>query len=284
MVCHKRRAPRKRSQPIPGVSRIFPEAQSTKRNPGRDIRGWDNRWQFWQRLRMLPLSPLRFVNARSQWVAVLLLLGALGCSSDQPESGDAYSDGSPKPVVTELSIPEVLPPMEEPRRSFEGGRIMLSHPEGWKWLPKRDQYLISFVRSQGSTLPRLELHSQKTKEPDLTSKTAKEWAEKLLAEKRSQRIEVHVTQLGGHPAVYERLDGKTSKYRKDVVKRRIVTRQGGYEVSLEVVTQPSDAEEYLPWLLALAEDLTFTAAEDSQNQTSENPSDPNQRDQQSGEN
>lgn len=187
-------------------------------------------------------------------LVTFLSLG-LGCTSE-PVNAPAAGDNKPAGVA------KVSPgPAGDPTPPLDGGKVETTLPQGWKLLPKRNEYLVAAYYQDKTGVPRILLTSSKTDLPD--SSSAEQLAElesaiqKELGPEKGQgvrRIEV-----GDHH--YVRHD-RTMKFRGLASQGiSLETVKSGHRYRVELQTYADDLETYLPALYRMAADLKVAAGE-----------------------
>lgn len=180
----------------------------------------------------------------------------LGCTSE-PASAPAAGDNKPAAGVTKASPG----PAGDPTPPLDGGRVETTLPQGWKLLPKRNEYLVAAYHEDKTGVPRILLTSTESDLPDSTS--AEQLAElesaiqKELGPEKGQNV--RRIEVGGHH--YVRHD-RTMKFRGTPSQgTSLETVKAGHRYRVELQTYADDVDTYLPALYRMAADLKVSGGE-----------------------
>lgn len=204
----------------------------------------------------------------------VLLLTALGCTSETaPPATSGGGNGSPPPAAAPAKAPKVsLAPVGEATPPLDGGRVQSNMPEGWKFLPRSNDYLFAAYYEDKGGIPRLVLRQSDAGELAETTSAdnAKQLVTKITEEVGADKdAAMTVVNIGNSWFVrYE----KAMKFRSLAASGVFLeTVRSGKRYSIELLTYSVDKEKFLPALYRFAADLKVEA--DQQPEAKEEPSD-----------
>ncbi|WP_146115550.1 MULTISPECIES: hypothetical protein [Pirellulaceae] len=198
----------------------------------------------------------------------VLLLAALGCTSE-PAPAPAAGGGSatsPQPAAGTAKPAKVsLAPAGEATPPLDGGRVQSNMPEGWKFLPRSNDYLFAAYYEDKGGIPRLVLReSDAGGLPETTSaESAKQLVSKITEEVGADKdAAMTVVNIGN--AWFVRYE-KAMKFRSLAASGVFLeTVRSGKRYSIELLTYSVDKEKFLPGLYRFAADLKVEASEQSE--------------------
>ncbi|MEX1041935.1 MAG: hypothetical protein WDZ51_14945 [Pirellulaceae bacterium] len=180
---------------------------------------------------------------------------SLGCTS---ETGSAPAAGDSKPAGVTKANPG---PAGDPTPPLDGGRVETTLPQGWKLLPKRNEYLAAAYHEDKTGVPRILLTSTPSELPD--SSSADQLAELESAIQKELGPEkgngTQQVQIGDHH--YVRHD-RTMKFRGLPSQGiSLETVKSGHRYKVELQTYTDEVDTYLPALYRMAVDLKVSGGE-----------------------
>ncbi|WP_207394708.1 hypothetical protein [Bremerella alba] len=198
----------------------------------------------------------------------MLLLATLGCTSEPsaPATTGGGSAASPKPAASTAKSPKVsLAPAGEATPPLDGGRVQSNMPEGWKFLPRSNDYLFAAYYEDKAGVPRLVLREVDAGDLPETSSTdsAKMLVTKITEEVGSDKdAAMTVVNIGDSWFVrYE----KAMKFRSLAASGVFLEAvRSGKRYSIELLTYSVDKEKFLPALYRFAADLKVEAAQEAE--------------------
>ncbi|QDU73362.1 hypothetical protein Pan97_03320 [Bremerella volcania] len=195
----------------------------------------------------------------------VLLLAALGCTSEPtpPAPAGGGSAASPKPTGGAAAPKVSLAPAGEATPPLDGGRVQSNMPQGWKFLPRSNDYLFAAYYEDKGGIPRLVLReSDAGGLPETTSAdSAKQLVAKITEEVGADKdAAMTVVNIGNNWFVrYE----KAMKFRSLAASGVFLeTVRSGKRFSIELLTYSVDKEKFLPGLYRFAADLKVEATEE----------------------
>ena len=192
----------------------------------------------------------------------VFLFAALGCTSEPtpPVNSGGGNAASPKPApaakVSLAPVGEATPPLD-------GGRVQSNMPEGWKFLPRSNDYLFAAYYEDKGGIPRLVLKETDAGGlPETTSAdSAKQLVSKITEEVGGDKdAALTVVNIGNNWFVrYE----KAMKFRSLAANGIFLeTVRSGKRFSIELLAYSVDKEKFLPALYRFAADLKVEAAKE----------------------
>lgn len=202
----------------------------------------------------------------------VLLLTALGCTSE-PATPAASGDNaaSPKPAAAAAKPAKVsLAPAGEATPPLDGGRVQSNMPEGWKFLPRSNDYLFAAYYEDKGGIPRLVLReSDAGGLPETTSAESAKPLVSKVSEEVGAGKDAAMTVVNIGDAWFVRYE-KAMKFRSlEANGVFLETVRSGKRFSIELLVYTIDKEKFLPALYRFAADLKVEAA--SQPEVTEEP-------------
>lgn len=193
----------------------------------------------------------------------VILFAVLGCTSESspPATSGGGNAVSPKPAPAPAAKVS-LAPAGEATPPLDGGRVQSNMPEGWKFLPRSNDYLFAAYYEDKGGIPRLVLKEADAGGlPETTSAdSAKQLVAKITEEVGADKdAAMTVVNIGNSWFVrYE----KAMKFRSLAASGVFLeTVRSGKRFSIELLTYSVDKEKFLPGLYRFAADLKVEAAE-----------------------
>ncbi len=186
-------------------------------------------------------------------VLVLMSLFLGGCSSQGFQPSDRASPRG------QAQTEAALPPLDEPLPPLDGGRIVVAGPKGWYYPPRSAKYVFRVQKSADRGTPLIALTAEDSMFlTSLAPNTASTYIEQL-AEEHQKKPESYVQlQLGGRTWVAYRRRGREPG-RVGVVYDILAfeTVVGGRRYILRLVCDPSELDQWEPYLRAVAAGMQF---------------------------
>ncbi|MHC2068542.1 hypothetical protein ACYFX5_13845 [Bremerella sp. T1] len=199
----------------------------------------------------------------SLWICAVLSVAVLGCTSEPPAPAPQPGEGeTPKPTAPAAKSPKIsLAPTGDPTPPLDGGRVQSNMPEGWKFLPRANDYLFAAYYEEKAGVPRLVLRQADSGDlPQTTSaEEAKALAAKITEEVGSDKdAALTVVNVGDNWFVrYEKVMSFRSQSARGVF---LETVRGDKRYSIELLTYTEEKDKFLPALYRFAADLKVEAA------------------------
>lgn len=194
----------------------------------------------------------------------VLLVTALGCTSEAPAPAPSGGGGAAPPAPAPVKAPKVsLAPVGEATPPLDGGRVQSNMPEGWKFLPRSNDYLFAAYYEDKAGIPRLVLREADAGDLPQTSSadSAKQLVAKITEEVGSDKDSA-LTVVNIGDSWYVRYE-KAMKFRSLAANGVFLeTVRSGKRYSIELLTYSVDKEKFLPALYRFAADLKVEAAEE----------------------
>ena len=192
----------------------------------------------------------------------VLLLTALGCTSEAPAPASSGDGAAASPKAVPAAPPKVsLAPVGEATPPLDGGRVQSNMPEGWKFLPRSSDYLFAAYHQDKAGVPRLVLRESDA--ADLPETTSADSAQKLvakIAEELGSGSDAAITVVNIGDRWFVRYE-KAMKFRSLAANGVFLEAvRSGKRYSIELLTYSVDKEKFLPALYRFAADLQVESA------------------------
>ncbi|TWT38466.1 hypothetical protein [Blastopirellula retiformator] len=188
-----------------------------------------------------------------------------GCSADQPTPPQAApASGSPTaatPKPAEPGLPLTLAPAGLQVPPLDQGRYQTTLPEGWRFLPRRSEYLLGAYQNDPSGIPRILVHATDSSMADLVDEPTAQVLYKQLAEEIGERTFVYpppqVIEIGSSYWVQY---CRPAKFQSEAARQLVVeTVHSGRRYKLELLIEKADLAAQASALYRMANDSKFNS-------------------------